>query len=92
MSEQSAVALLPIAGDPRFLGYAFACFQRVCQLSNRDLALMLGIDVEVLGELAHCPRPWPDPYQIRLFRLAEAYGVYIPALARMLAATDQSLP
>jgi hypothetical protein len=53
---------------------------------------MLGIDVDVLGELACCQLPWPDPYQVRLSRLAEAYGVHIPALARVMAAIEQPVP
>ncbi|HWE62941.1 MAG TPA: hypothetical protein VHB98_14600 [Chloroflexota bacterium] len=81
--------LKELARDPYFLGYPLARYQQDHQLTTSALARLLGIDAGRLDELRLCPRPWPDPYQIRLSRIADAFGVDTHVLAQVMAAADQ---
>jgi hypothetical protein len=70
--------------DHALLAYPLACYQEAYQLDDAALAALLGIAPHLLDDLCACPRPWCDPYGIRLARIAEAFGADAQALAAVV--------
>jgi hypothetical protein len=71
--------------DPETLAFALAAYQRARALDDHALALWLGVSLEALDYLRLCPRPVLDPYQLRLSRIADAFGIDVGALSDVLA-------
>jgi hypothetical protein len=77
-------------GDPStetehdLLGYPLTRYQETHHIDDVTLANQLGIAPHQLDALRACPRPWSDPYGIRLGRVAEAFGADAQALANIV--------
>ncbi|HWE64286.1 MAG TPA: hypothetical protein VHB98_21450 [Chloroflexota bacterium] len=74
--------------DRWLLGYPLALYQQAHQLDDKTLAGALGITVHRLNALRMCPRPWPDPYQIRLARIVDSFGLNLSAFAHIITEGD----
>jgi hypothetical protein len=70
--------------DPTLLGYPLARYQELHGIDDATLAAQLGIAPHQLDDLRASPRPWGDPYGIRLGRIAELFGADAPALANIV--------
>jgi hypothetical protein len=70
--------------DHTLLGYPLACYQEMHHSDDATLAAELGIAPEELDALRACPRPWGDPYGVRLGRIAEAFGADPQTLATIV--------
>jgi hypothetical protein len=70
--------------DHNLLGYPLARYQETHRIDDATLAAHLGIAPKQLDALRACPRPWGDPYGVRLGRIAEAFGADPQALAHIV--------
>ena len=77
MHEPLAVLARRVETDPYFLGYALAQYAKTEELSDEDLARVLGCDIASLTRLRLCRRPRREPALFRqdVGRIASTFKI-----------------